>query len=100
MSVMTRRFFMLSAKGAPSGATSASWKQKNGMSSRSKNSNATSALILAPSRPLSYHGRSKVRPPNGSPPSPGEGVPIGDGGADVLLHRLAEDFLVLVVVMV
>ena len=31
---------------------------------------------------------------------PGEGVPVGDGGADVVLHPLAEDHLVLVVVAI
>ena len=31
---------------------------------------------------------------------PGEGVPVGDGGADVVLHPLAQDQLVLVVVAI
>ena len=51
------------------GRTSASWKQKNGTPSISKNSNATSAFSSARSGVRrSNHGRSKVRPPNGSPP--------------------------------
>ncbi len=52
----------------PSGAMSRSWKVKN-LAPRMVNiSNATSAFSFAAAIPLSNHGRSKVAPPNGSPP--------------------------------
>jgi hypothetical protein len=53
---------------APSGRTSASWKQKKGAPRRSNISKATSALSFASFIVSPNHGRSKVCPPKGSPP--------------------------------
>ena len=55
---------------APSGATSRSWKVKNGAPSLSNSSKATAALRSASviGSPSPNHGRSKVSPPNMSTP--------------------------------
>ena len=68
---MASRFDRDSAKLAPSGATSRSWKQKNGAPSFSMNSNAASTLSRAApigSSVAVSQGRSKVPAPNTSDP--------------------------------
>ena len=59
---------IFAAKSAPSGRMSASWKQKNGWPRIANISKAASAFSLAWAMSSPNHGRSKVWPPNGSPP--------------------------------
>ncbi len=68
---MASRFAWVSVKVAPSGATSRSWKVKNGAPSLWMNSKAASTLAAAPSigsTPGFSQGRSKVPDPNTSEP--------------------------------
>ena len=70
---MASKLRLVSAKVAPAGAMSASWKQKKGVPSLVKNSNAASIFIRAAgigSIAESSQGRSQVPAPNTS--SPGE----------------------------
>lgn len=69
-SAMREMWSLLSARVAPSGAMSRSWKQKNGTPSFSKNSNAAASLSAQVSRLLvpASHGRSNVADPNMSRP--------------------------------
>jgi hypothetical protein len=65
------RFARDSANVRPSGATSWSWKVKNGAPSFSMNSNAAASFVRAAaigSPPAASHGRSKVPTPNTSEP--------------------------------
>ena len=71
-STMASRWRFVSAKVAPAGAMSASWKQKKGVPSLAKNSKAASIFCLAAgigSAPGAIHGRSRVPSPNVSCPS-------------------------------
>jgi hypothetical protein len=66
------RFLFVSDRVLPSGATSRSWKQKNGAPSFSMNSKATRTRLQAFSREswAASQGRSMVPGPNGSEPVP------------------------------
>ena len=97
MSAISSRRAALSAKFLPSGRTSASWKQKKGAPSSENISKATSALSLAP-----LHRVAEPRPLEGLAAErvaarPGEGVPVGDGEAQMVFHPLAEHQLVWIV---
>ena len=76
---------------------SRSWKVKKGTPRSSNISKATSAFSFAFSIVSPNQGRRKVGPPNGIGAGPGEGVPVADGEAEVVLHPLAEHLPVRVV---
>ena len=68
MSAIVRTLRSDSARLLPSGAMSRSWKVKKSAPRIWNISKATSALSSAADMPSRNQGRSKVWPPNGSPP--------------------------------
>ena len=94
------RFWLVSARVVPSGATSRSWKQKKGAPSFSMNSKATRTRLMALSTescaalPGPQHRARPERIGAGAP----HRVPVGHAEAEVVLHRLAFDHFALVVV--
>ncbi len=85
-STMRSSWALVSASVSASGATSRSWKVKNGTPSSPKSSNAASALRAASAMgsPAPNQGRASVSPPNMSPPGQQKRVPVADGEAQVL----------------
>ena len=97
-SAIARTLRFDSARLAPSGAMSRSWKVKKGTPRSSNISKATSAFSFAFSIVSPNQGRGKVGPPKRIGAGPGKAVPVADGEAEVILHPLAEHFAVRVVV--